>query len=118
MDVQEDAYYYEAVLWAVENGVTYGVDATHFKPWDVCTRGQVITFLFRLRALFHGEWEADPLPDCPFNDVRTDAYYYLPVLWAAELGVTVGTTETTFSPNRPCTRAQALVLLYRTLAYE
>lgn len=118
VDVQEDAYYYEAVLWAVENGVTYGVDATHFKPWDVCTRGQVITFLFRLRALFHGEWEADPLPDCPFNDVRTDAYYYLPVLWAAELGVTVGTTETTFSPNRPCTRAQALVLLYRTLAYE
>ena len=107
-DVTEDKYYYDAVLWAVENSVTLGTSATTFSPSADCTRGQIVTFLYR----------AAGSPDvsatsCDFTDVSSDAYYYKAVLWAVENGITVGTSATTFSPNKTCTRAETVTFLYR-----
>ena len=106
-DVSSSAYYYDAVLWAVENGITDGVSDTRFDPDGQCTRAQMVTFL----------WRAAGQPDAgtsnPFEDVSAEAYYYEAVLWAAENGVTDGTSDTQFSPEGDCTRAQAVTFLYR-----
>ena len=109
-DVNEGAYYYKAVLWAVENGITNGTFATTFGPDNYCTRAQVVTFLWRT------EGKPEPTsPDNPFTDV-TDGYYYTAVLWAVEQKVTAGTSATAFSPNKKCTRGEIVTFLYRALA--
>ena len=117
-DVDADAYYYEPVVWAVENGITKGTDETHFSPNANCTRAQVVTFLWRAKG--------SPTPsnisyatggdidyDNPFIDVFEGAYYYNAVMWALETGITGGTSSTTFSPNTGCTRAQVVTFLWR-----
>ena len=112
VDVTADRYYAKAVLWAVENGITQGVDKTHFGPNETCTRAQVVTFLWRANR------KPDPKPETEnsFQDVSAEQYYYKAVLWAVENGITVGTTKTTFSPKEHCTRAQIVTFLYRALA--
>lgn len=107
-DVAEGAYYYDAVLWAAENGITGGTSATTFSPAVTCTRAQTVTFLWRAAG--------SPEPEttvCPFTDVTPDKYYYDAVLWAVENGITSGTSATTFSPNATVTRAQNVTFLWR-----
>ena len=111
-DVAEGSYYHDAVLWAVENGITKGTSDTTFSPNAICTRAQIVTFLWRSQKS-----PADGTAN-PFTDVAADAYYADAVLWAAESGVTSGTTATTFSPNATCTRAQIVTFLYRCLGEE
>ena len=109
VDVPADAYYYDAVLWAAEEGITGGVDATHFAPNATCTRAQAVTFLWRAAG--------SPAPkssDMPFTDVAEGSYYYDAVLWAVENGITKGTSDTTFTPNAKCTRAQIVTFLWRS----
>ena len=108
-DVPENAYYYKAVLWAAEAGVTAGTSATTFSPDTTCTRGQIVTFIWR----YEGQPEATSTVN-PFTDIKIGAYYEKAVLWASETGITAGTSATTFSPESTCTRAQALTLLFRT----
>lgn len=106
-DVYESDYYYDAVLWAVANGVTAGTSATTFGPHVTVTRAQAMTFLWRA----HGSPRA--AVSNPFTDVSTSDYYYEAVLWAVKNGITSGTSETTFSPNAPVTRAQAMTFQWR-----
>ena len=106
-DVYESDYYYDAVLWAVANGVTNGTSATTFGPNVTVTRAQMVTFLWRA----YGSPEATGAN--PFTDVSTSDYYYDAVLWAVENGITVGTSDTTFSPDAPVTRAQAVTFQWR-----
>ncbi len=107
-DVTDDAFYYEPVLWAVENGVTSGTDSTHFSPDANCTRGQVVTFLWRTAGS-----PAAAGTENPFTDVAEGAFYYEPVLWAVENGITSGTDATHFSPGANCTRGQIVTFLWR-----
>ena len=110
-DVPSDTYYYEAVLWAVEQGITTGVTKTTFGPDKTCTRGQVATFLWRAQG--------KPTPtasDNPFSDIAQTEYYYSAVLWAVEEGVTNGTGKGLFSPDKDCTRGQIVTFLYRALS--
>ena len=106
-DVPADSYYYDAVLWAVENGITKGTSSTTFSPDDTCTRAQIVTFL----------WRSEQSPAAgssnPFTDVSADAYYADAVLWAVKEAITTGTTRTTFSPDAECTRAQIVTFLWR-----
>ncbi len=107
-DVKSSDYFYKAVLWAVEKGVTNGTSKTTFSPNDVCTRGQIVTFLWRS--------ENQPAPSGsgnPFVDVKTSDYYYKAVLWAVGKGITNGTDKTHFSPNATCTRGQVVTFLFR-----
>ena len=109
VDVFPGDYYYDAVLWAAENGITGGVDDTHFAPNATCTRAQAVTFLWRAAGC--------PAPQShamPFTDVAEGSYYYDAVLWAVEQGITKGTGDTTFSPNATCTRAQIVTFLWRS----
>lgn len=106
-DLVEGTYYYDAVQWAVENGITTGTSATTFSPDAPCTRAEIVTFLWRAAGSPAAEGED------PFTDVPRDSYYYDAVLWAVSQGITVGTSATTFSPNTFCTRAQAVTFLYR-----
>ena len=108
IDVSASAYYYDAVLWAMENGITNGTTATAFSPNATVTRAQMVTFLWRA----HGAPRADG--GNPFTDVSSNAYYYDAVLWAVASGITNGTTATTFSPDAPVTRAQAVTFQWRT----
>ena len=108
VDVPEDSYYEEAVDWAVENGITNGVSSDRFDPDGLCTRAQIVTFLWRVAG--------SPVPKSTghnFTDVKAGSYYEQAVLWAVENGITVGTSSTTFSPDATCTRAQAVTFLYR-----
>lgn len=107
-DVSKTDYFYDAVLWAVENGITTGTSRTRFSPYATCTRAQAVTFLWRASG--------SPAPKnsrMPFTDVSHSAYYYDAVLWALEEGITTGTSSTTFSPDAVIDRAQAVTLLYR-----
>ena len=106
-DVPASAYYYDAVLWAVENGITNGTSATAFSPNAPCTRAQIVTFLWRASG------SPEPKNMSSFTDVSTDAYYAKAVAWAVENGITSGTGAGKFSPNATCTRAQAVTFLYR-----
>ena len=110
-DVSEGDFYYKAVLWAVENGITNGTDAAHFSPMGVCNRAQVVTFLWR--ALGQPGFEA---AEQPFTDVPAGSFYEQPVLWAVENGITAGMTATSFGPNANCNRAQIVTFLYRAYA--
>ena len=107
-DVSSGDYFYKAVLWAVEKGITDGTSATTFSPNDGCTRGQVVTFLHRANGLPTVKTSSNP-----FLDVTQGAYYYDAVLWAVEQGITDGTSDTTFSPDATCTRGQIVTFLYR-----
>ena len=106
-DVQPSDYYYNAVLWAVEQGITTGLNATTFGPDVTVTRGQVATFLYRAASA------AKPNTFSPFTDVKTTAYNYDAILWAYDNRITTGTSDTTFSPDAYCTRAQIVTFLYR-----
>ena len=106
-DVQPNDYYYNAVLWAVEQGITTGLNATTFGPDVTVTRGQVATFLYRAASA------AKPSTFNPFADVKTTAYNYDAILWAYDNRITTGTSDTTFSPDAYCTRAQIVTFLYR-----
>ena len=108
-DVAESAYYYKAVLWAVEKGITKGTRATTFSPDDTCTRAQAMTFLYRLAGMPETDGTA------PFNDVNETAYYYDAVIWGVAGKITTGTSTTTFSPDDLCTRGQIVTFLYRYL---
>ena len=107
-DLASGAYYTDAVAWAVENKVTTGTSGTTFSPDEPCTRGQVVTFLWRA----YGSKEPTSTTN-PFTDVNPGDYYYNAVLWAMENGIASGTSKTTFSPNDPCIRAQAVTFQYR-----
>ncbi len=109
VDVATGSYYEDAVDWAVENGITKGTDDTHFSPDGICTRAQAVTFLWRTAG--------SPKPEIrtmPFTDVPVGSYYYDAVLWAVGNGITKGTSDTTFSPNMTCTRAQIVAFLWRS----
>ena len=110
-DVKENAYYYKAVLWAVEKGITKGTTATTFRPDQTCTRGQIVTFLWR-----YSDQPKTEKAENPFADVAAGEYYTDAVLWAVEKGITTGTTPTTFRPGATCTRAQIVTFLYRAMA--
>ena len=107
-DVPAGSYYYDAVLWAVENGITEGTSNTTFSPNATCTRAQIVTFL----------WRSEKSPAAgtanPFADVKSTAYYADAVLWAVREDITKGTTNTTFSPDADCTRAQIVTFLWRS----
>ena len=108
VDVPAGAYYYEAVQWALKNGITDGTSANTFSPNANCTRAQIVTFLWRAAG--------SPVPkssENPFDDVKTGSYYYDAVLWAIENGITNGTSADAFSPDAVCTRAQTVTFLYR-----
>lgn len=107
-DVPQNAYYNNAVNWAVENGITSGTGGAYFSPAESCNRAQTVTFLWRVA----GQPKASGAN--PFTDVAADAYYYDAVLWAVENKITGGTSATTFEPNSPVTRAQAVTFLYRS----
>lgn len=109
-DVVKGSYYYSSVGWAAEQGITKGTSETTFGPQDPCTRGQVVTFLYR--AAGSPEFES---ADVPFTDVNADAFYYNAMQWAVANGITKGTSDTTFSPGQTCTRAQIVTFLYRAL---
>ena len=106
-DVPAGSYYYDAVLWAVENGIAKGTSDTTFSPNMTCTRAQIVAFL----------WRSEKSPAAgtanPFADVKSTAYYAGAVLWAVENDITKGTTNTTFSPDADCTRAQIVTFLWR-----
>jgi len=106
-DVPSDAWYYDAVQWAVEQGITAGTTDTTFGPEEPCTRGQIVTFLWRAAGspVLSGTH--------PFTDVSKDSYYHDAVLWAVAKGITSGTSDTAFSPDAVCTRAQAVAFLHR-----
>lgn len=108
-DVSKDAYYYDAVLWAVEQGITNGTSATTFSPDATVTRGQTAAFLWRVAKQPQVDQTAKP-----FADVTQNAYYYNAVLWAVAKEITNGTSSTTFSPDQGCTRAQIVTFLWRT----
>ena len=107
-DVNEEDYFFDAVLWAAENGITEGTSPTTFAPNDVCTRAEMVTFLWR----FAGKPEP-VIRNHPFTDVSEKDYFYKAVLWAVENGITKGMSATTFGPNDTCTRAQTATFLYR-----
>ena len=108
-DVPADAYYREAVLWAVEKGVTNGVSDTLFGPDQACTRAQIVTFLWRAAG------SPEPTAAGGFTDVPADAYYAKAVAWAVENGITTGVAEGVFAPDATCTRAQSVTFLFRAL---
>ncbi len=108
VDVKETDFFYKAVLWAVENGITNGTDATHFGPYGVCNRASVVTFLWRAVG------EPEPTAaETAFADVPAGSWYDAPVRWAVENGITNGLSATAFGPDSPCNRAQVVTFLYR-----
>ena len=106
-DVSSDAYYADAVNWAVSKGITNGTSDTTFSPDDSCTRAQMVAFLWRCAGSPKAEGSN------PFADVHSGDYYYDAVLWAVEKGITKGVTDTTFEPNTTCTRAHIVTFLFR-----
>ena len=108
-DVPANAYFADAVKWAVDKGITNGLSDTMFGPYESCTRAQIVTFLWRAAG------SPEPKTASSFTDVSASAYYAKAVAWAIENGITNGMTETTFAPNATCTRGQSVTFLYRAL---
>ncbi len=108
-DVPANAYFADAVKWAVDKGVTNGLSANLFGPYESCTRAQIVTFLWRAAG------SPEPKAMSSFTDVPVSAYYAKAVAWAVENGITNGMTETTLAPNATCTRGQNVTFLYRAL---
>ena len=109
-DVKSSEYYYKAVLWAFENNIVAGTSAATFSPNQNCTRGQIVTFLWRAAEKPEPKTTVNP-----FSDVKSSEYYYKAVLWAHENKIVAGTSADKFSPNSTCTRAQAVTFLYRDM---
>ena len=108
VDIPEGSYCYDPVMWAVDNGITNGMDATHFGPTIECNRAQAVTFLWRAKGC--------PEPkttENPFVDVKASDFCYKAVLWAAENGITTGTDDTHFAPAKTCNRAEIVIFLWR-----
>ena len=103
------SYYEDAVIWAVDKGITTGTSATTFNSNGICTRAQAVTFLWRAAGS-----PAAKSAVMPFTDVKAGSYYYDAVLWAVEQGITKGTSDTMFSPDATCTRAQIVTFLWRS----
>ena len=112
-DVPAGSWFEKAVCWAYEQGITAGTTKTTFSPDTTCTRGQVVTFLWRM----HGSPEPNSTKS-PFTDIKNSDYFYKASLWAQEQGITAGTSKTAFSPNMTCTRGQIVTFLYRDMAEE
>ena len=110
-DVKESDYFYNAVLWAVEKGITVGTEADKFSPGETCTRAQIVTFLYRYEG--KPEVKAD---ESAFDDVKSADYFFAPVAWAVANGITKGTDPGKFSPSDTCTREQVVTFLYRDIA--
>ena len=108
-DVPANAYFADAVKWAVDKGITNGLSDTMFGPYESCTRAQIVTFLWRAAG------SPEPRTASSFTDVPASAYYAKAVAWAVENGITNGMTETTFAPNATCTRGQSVTFLHRAL---
>ena len=108
-DVSTSAYYYEAVKWAQEKGITGGIGNGLFGPNQPCTRAQIVTFLWRAAG------SPEPKTMSSFADVSMDAYYAKAVAWAVENGITTGTGDGKFSPDATCTRAQSVTFLFRAI---
>ncbi len=108
-DVPANAYFADAVKWAVDKGITNGLSDTMFGPYESCTRMQIVTFLWRAAG------SPEPKAMSSFTDVPANAYYAKAVAWAVENGITNGMTATTFAPNATCTRGQSVTFLYRAL---
>lgn len=108
VDVNYQSYCWDAVLWALEENITTGMTENTFAPKGTCTRGQVATFLWRANGCPEPETTENP-----FTDVYESDYYYKPILWAYENGITTGTSDTTFSPNGNCTSAHVITFLWR-----
>ncbi len=108
-DVPANAYFADAVKWAVDKGITNGLSDTMFGPYESCTRAQIVTFLWRAAG------SPEPKTASSFTDVPVSAYYAKAVAWAIENGITNGMTETTFAPNATCTRGQSVTFLHRAL---
>ncbi len=109
-DVPLEKYYYVPVVWAYTNGITTGTSATAFSPDRECTRGQIVTFLWRAAG------EPEPtITENPFTDVEEDDFYYKAVLWAVEKGITNGASATTFNPKGACDRAQVVTFMWRAV---
>ena len=106
-DVKPKHYYYDAMLWALEHGITSGTSRVTFSPNDTCTRGQVMTFLYAAKGKPEADWSNNP-----FVDVKKSKYYFKPVLWAFQNGITNGVDATHFQPNGGCTRAQVVTFLW------
>ena len=111
VDVKESDPYFMAILWAIEKGITNGTDDTHFSPAGQVKRNQIVTFLYRA-----ANSPAPGTPENPFTDVRDGAWYRNAVLWAIENSITDGTSATTFSPEKICTKAQLITFIYRQFA--
>ena len=109
IDVPAGSYYEDAVIWAVDKGITTGTSATTFNPNGICTRAQAVTFLWRAAGSPAAKSSA-----MPFADVKAGSYYETAVLWAVEQGITKGTSDTTFSPDATCSRAQIVAFLWRS----
>ena len=109
-DVSPDDYFYSPVLWAVGGDVTQGVSDGKFAPYTTCTRGQVVTFLWRAMGFPDSQNETNP-----FTDVRESDYFCKPVLWAVEQDITNGTSATAFSPEETCSCAHILTFLWRAM---
>ena len=109
VDVPTNAYFADAVKWAVDKGITNGLSDTMFGPYESCTRAQIVTFLWRAAG------SPEPKTASSFTDVPANAYYAKAVAWAVENGITNGMTETTFAPDATCTRAQSVTFLHRVL---
>ena len=114
-DVPADAYYTEAVRWAVSQGITKGTGETTFSPNATCTRGQIVTFLYRTVQAQGGGMQGAWMFQNPFTDVSLESYCGEAVMWAVANGVTEGTSETTFGPDARCTRGQIVTFLFRCL---
>ena len=113
VDVPKGSWYYSAVKWALEKGITTGTDATHFSPNRCCTRAEAVTFIWRSFGC--------PEPkttQCPFRDVQKSSYYFKAVLWAVENKVTTGTSLNRFSPSGYVTRGQVATFLFRITAQQ
>ena len=108
--MKESDFYYKAVLWAVEKGVTNGLTATEFGPFTLCNRAQVVTFLWRAMG------SPESTADVAFTDVQSGQFYSTAVAWAVENNITNGISATEFGVGGICNRAQVVTFLYRTLA--
>lgn len=115
-DVDEGAYYAEAVRWAVSEGITKDTSDTTFSPDAAVTRGQVVTFLYRYEQTQGGGMQDTWMFQNPFTDVDPESYYGEAVMWSVANNVTHGTSDTTFSPENDCTRAQIVTFLYRSFS--
>ena len=113
--MQAGAYYSDAVLWAIENGITTGTGDGTFTPNATCNRAQAMAFIYRSEQAKGGGMEGQWMFLNPFADVNLESYYGEAVMWAVANGVTGGTTATTFSPSADCTRAQIVTFLYRCM---